>query len=56
MTDLLNIYNNNVEKFYKKWKSKDIGDIYERFLSLIPKGAKILDAGCGPGIHTVMLP
>lgn len=52
MTDLLNIYNNNVEKFYRKWNSRASTNLYERFLVQIPKEAKILDAGCGPGIHT----
>tara|TARA_A100001015_G_C14991946_1_gene714369 strand:+ start:887 stop:1465 length:579 start_codon:yes stop_codon:yes gene_type:complete len=42
-------YNNNADRFYQDTLKLDMENIYENFLKYIPKGGKILDAGCGSG-------
>jgi len=42
-------YNLNADVFFKETVNLDMEDIYEPFLELIPRGGKILDAGCGSG-------
>lgn len=42
-------YNKNAEEYCLSTINLDMSDIYNKFLPLLPKGAKILDAGCGSG-------
>lgn len=42
-------YNKNSQAFQDRTLNVDINDLYNRFLPHIPKGGKILDAGCGGG-------
>jgi SAM-dependent methyltransferase len=44
-----NYYDQNAESFITNTLHVDMGDVYERFLPLIPPGGSILDAGCGSG-------
>lgn len=49
MTTTIDYYNKNAEKFFNETVNVDMSKLYEPFLRLLPKGAKILDAGCGSG-------
>ncbi|HEY7088387.1 MAG TPA: class I SAM-dependent methyltransferase [Tepidisphaeraceae bacterium] len=42
-------YNHNAEAFRQRTADRDMSWLYDPFLSLLPPGAHILDAGCGPG-------
>lgn len=42
-------YNTNASKFIGDTVNADMSAIRDRFLSCIPAGGTILDAGCGPG-------
>ena len=42
-------YNNNASKFISDTLNADMTALRDRFLSYIPAGGTILDAGCGPG-------
>jgi SAM-dependent methyltransferase len=42
-------YDRHAERFYQETLHIDMGELYSPFLELIPKGGKILDAGCGSG-------
>lgn len=42
-------YNDNAQEFYDRSVNCDLSDSYGKFLSRIPDGGKILDAGCGSG-------
>ncbi len=42
-------YNRNAEKFFRETISVNMEELYAPFLSLIPVGGSILDAGCGSG-------
>ena len=42
-------YNDNAEKFFNDTHKLDMQDIYNKFIPHLPKGGKILDAGCGSG-------
>ena len=44
-----NFYSKNAADYFHKTKNLDLSHLYEPFLSLIPEGGKILDAGCGSG-------
>lgn len=45
----LSYYEINAERFFQNTHSVDMDSIHEPFLSLLPPGAHILDAGCGSG-------
>jgi SAM-dependent methyltransferase len=42
-------YSENARKFYDATINLDMEELYRPFLELIPKGCRILDAGCGSG-------
>lgn len=42
-------YNNNAADFYLSTVNADMSYCRDKFVALLPKGAKILDAGCGSG-------
>jgi SAM-dependent methyltransferase len=42
-------YDTHADHFAQRTLGNDMSDIYRRFLALLPAGAHILDAGCGPG-------
>jgi SAM-dependent methyltransferase len=47
--ELIEHYNENAEEFYRDTIDLDMDELYAPFLSLIPKGGRILDAGSGSG-------
>jgi SAM-dependent methyltransferase len=50
--DDTDFYDRNAEEFCARMLDLDVGHLYEPFLDLLPPGAHILDAGCGPGRDT----
>jgi SAM-dependent methyltransferase len=42
-------YNKNAEQFFQETVGVNMEDLYAPFLSLVPEGGSILDAGCGSG-------
>ena len=42
-------YNKHTDAFYNRTIHADMSPYYQKFLSLLPPGASILDAGCGVG-------
>lgn len=49
MTSTLDYYNKNARDFAASTVAVDFASVQERFLALLPDGAKILDFGCGSG-------
>jgi len=49
MTATIDYYNKNAQGFYNRTIHADMSAICDEFLSLIPQGSRILDAGCGSG-------
>ena len=49
MDNTLNYYAKNTEEFIASTLEADMSKTQEKFLSLLPKGAHILDLGCGSG-------
>lgn len=49
----INYYNENGREYYKNTVGVKLDHLYKRFLALIPKEGKILDAGCGSGRDTL---
>lgn len=45
----LSFYERNTQRFFEETRDIDMSPLYEPFLSLLPPGAHILDAGCGSG-------
>ena len=45
----LSYYEANAERFSEETRHVDMASLYYPFLSLLPQGAHILDAGCGSG-------
>jgi len=45
-------YNQNATAFYERTIHADMSAMHEKFLSLLPSNARILDAGCGVGRDT----
>jgi SAM-dependent methyltransferase len=42
-------YNKNADSFFEGSLTADMSEVQNRFLSYVPAGGKILDAGCGSG-------
>lgn len=42
-------YEENADEYFEKTVRANLSHLYERFLPLVPKGGRILDAGCGSG-------
>jgi SAM-dependent methyltransferase len=49
LMESVEFYNQHAEQFYEDTISIDMRELYAPFISLIPKGSEILDAGCGSG-------
>lgn len=49
MDNTLKYYAKNTEEFIASTLEADMSKTHEKFLSLLPKGAHILDLGCGSG-------
>ncbi|GAM70480.1 tellurite resistance protein-related protein [Vibrio sp. JCM 19236] len=49
MNSTTQYYNQNAQKFFDSTIEVEMESLYQKFLPLIPKGGKILDAGCGSG-------
>ena len=45
-------YNKNAEAFVRDTETVEFTEVWDRFLSYMPKGAYILDFGCGSGRDT----
>jgi SAM-dependent methyltransferase len=45
----IDYYDRNVEKFFSDTSAIDMAVHWSRFLSVVPAGGRILDAGCGSG-------
>lgn len=45
-------YNKNAESFVRDTETVEFTEVWDRFLSYMPKGAYILDFGCGSGRDT----
>ena len=52
MNSTLAYYADNAQDFFDNTHGKEMTEIYERLLPLLPLGAAILDAGCGSGRDT----
>ena len=52
MSKTIDFYNNNAADFVSGTINADVTYIQDRFLALLPQGAKILDFGCGSGRDT----
>lgn len=49
MNSTTQYYNQNAQQFFDSTIDVEMESLYQKFLPLIRKGGKILDAGCGPG-------
>lgn len=49
MNETIEYYNQNADTFYETTVSVDMSRQHEKFLSYLPKEARILDCGCGSG-------
>ena len=47
--DSIGYYNKNSKNFYDRTINADVQELYQKFLSHVPKQGRILDAGCGVG-------
>lgn len=45
----INYYNINAKEFYDNTVNADMSNHYETFIKHLPRGGRILDAGCGSG-------
>ncbi len=45
----ISYYNKNADSFFENSVNADMSAVRERFLSYVPAGGRILDAGCGSG-------
>lgn len=52
MSKTIDFYNNNAADFVSGTLNADVTYIQDRFLALLPAGARILDFGCGSGRDT----
>lgn len=49
MRKTIDYYNQNADQFFDDTVGVDMSPVYTRFLSRLPEGGHILDAGCGSG-------
>ena len=49
MSQTIDYYNENADKFYENTVDADMSEQYQQFLKYLNQGAKILDFGCGSG-------
>ncbi len=42
-------YNENADKFFNDTVNVDMKEFHQAFLSMVKRGGKILDIGCGSG-------
>lgn len=47
--DTLSFYEGNADVYAQQTASVDLTGLHQKFLSLLPKGGRILDVGCGSG-------
>ncbi len=47
--DSISYYNKNSKDFFSRTINADVQELYQKFLEHVPKGGRILDAGCGVG-------
>ena len=47
--DTLNWYRENAEEFISRTETVDMSALYDRFLSHVPAGGRVMDLGCGAG-------
>ena len=47
--EIIKYYDDHAEEFFQNTYMVDMHDLYEPFLKLLPKNARILDVGCGSG-------
>lgn len=49
MNSNIEFYNKNADSYFSETINLDMSEWIERFISYIPEGGRILDAGCGSG-------
>jgi SAM-dependent methyltransferase len=49
LSETIEYYEKNAEKFFRETVQVDMSALYKPFLELLPLNGKILDAGCGSG-------
>ena len=47
--ELIKYYDDHAQEFFQSTYMVNMNNLYKSFLKLLPKNARILDAGCGPG-------
>lgn len=52
MDPTIKYYDENAKAFFENTKDASMKNVYDIFLKYLPKGAKILDLGCGSGRDT----
>lgn len=45
----ISYYDKNSQEFFDRTINADVQNLYQKFLKYVPKGGRILDAGCGIG-------
>lgn len=45
----IGFYNQNAQSYFQRTISIDMADSYQRFIKHLPRGARVLDGGCGSG-------
>lgn len=49
LTRTCRYYDEHAEEYVRSTMDVDLGELYRPFLSLLPRGGSVLDAGCGSG-------
>lgn len=49
MNETICYYDNNAEKYYQNTIGANVNEVMKRFLTYLPEGGTIVDAGCGSG-------
>lgn len=49
MNQTIDYYNRNADIYFESTVGADFTDAHERFCAYLPKGARIIDIGCGSG-------
>ena len=47
--ELIKYYDDHAQEFFQSTYMVNMNNLYKSFLKLLPKNARILDAGCGSG-------